>query len=604
MTQKLLTCVVVVILTVGQLAEAADLSPDSWPAAERARLEKLEGNLSPLASRAVEGRSGLIAGTMSPVSVNAGLEALRQGGTAADAAATVALTQVTMALGSYVSFAGILRLVYYDAKSKRVYSLNAPWKSYAAERDPRTIPVDDLGPLPNMPRPTEGAPGRKTLVPGFMAGIEAMHKRFGLLPFRDLFTPAIWYAEHGVRLKPSLAGAFFIRRKYLSRTESGLKFMAQGGGKFPVTGSTFIQADLANTLRAVARNGARYMYKGKWARDFVDAVQAAGGKASLADLASYRPVWEDPLSSDFLGNRVFSAGQTSDGACQILETLNLAEALNLQAAGPYYKDARAMKDLARAIQLAETERFDVPQISKFKRLHGIGSTVADRITKEHARVLAPLVDPGLGVSAEETTFAGQKAPHHSDSIVVVDRWGNVAALVHSINTFSWGTTGIVVGGIPISDPAGFQQSMLASVKPGSLIPNDMAPVVVLKSGSPVLAVGTIGESLVPETVRILMCQLANHIDLTTLMAAPPLLANFEPWRSGETLARRAVVIPPAAYDQRFLRALAAAGVMIEQKSKFEATAIKGTAAVVTIDGLIGVRHSAETPDVWDFAAGY
>ncbi len=132
--------------------------------------------------RVVEGKSGLVVATMSPIAVNAGMEALRQGGTAADAAATVALTQITTALGSYVSYAGILQLVYYDAKSGKVSTMNAGWNSYLGETDPKSIPVDDLGPLAFGTKPTEGAEGRKTLVPGFMAGIEQMHKRFGRLP--------------------------------------------------------------------------------------------------------------------------------------------------------------------------------------------------------------------------------------------------------------------------------------------------------------------------------------------------------------------------------------------------------------------------------------
>ena len=79
----------------------------------------------PAQARVVEGKSGLVAATMSPIAVHAGLEALRQGGTAADAAAIVALTQIATALGSYVSYAGILQLVYFEAKSGKVYSLNA-----------------------------------------------------------------------------------------------------------------------------------------------------------------------------------------------------------------------------------------------------------------------------------------------------------------------------------------------------------------------------------------------------------------------------------------------------------------------------------------------
>ena len=182
-----------------QLANAADLSPGKWPKADRERLEQLESqSWSPLQAGSVAGDSGLVSATVSPIAVHAGLEALRQGGTAADAAATVALTQVTMQLGSVVSYAGVFTMVYYDAKSHKVYSLDAGYNSYLHETDPSTIPVADFGTvLPGLKPTVGGAKGRETLVPGFMAGVEAMHHRFGRLPFKQLFAPALWYDTTG-----------------------------------------------------------------------------------------------------------------------------------------------------------------------------------------------------------------------------------------------------------------------------------------------------------------------------------------------------------------------------------------------------------------------
>src|SRR5215475_7975224 len=162
----------VAALVAGQVSAAVDLSPEHWPAAERAKVEAQEHQSpTPLAKQLVESKSGIISATVSPIAVYAGLQALRQGGTAADAAATTALTQVTTQLGSVVSYAGIFTMVYFDAKTQKVYTMDAGYNSYLHEDDPKTIPVGDLGPLaPNL-KPTEGgAKGRETLVPGFMAG--------------------------------------------------------------------------------------------------------------------------------------------------------------------------------------------------------------------------------------------------------------------------------------------------------------------------------------------------------------------------------------------------------------------------------------------------
>ena len=121
--------VVIIALAIASMASAAGLSPAEWNAGDRTRAEALEEQPTPPSTRLVGGKSGLVAATMSPIAVRAGIETLKQGGTAADVAATVALTQVTTALGSYVSYAGIVQLVYYDASTDKMYSMNAGWGS-------------------------------------------------------------------------------------------------------------------------------------------------------------------------------------------------------------------------------------------------------------------------------------------------------------------------------------------------------------------------------------------------------------------------------------------------------------------------------------------
>ncbi len=569
----------------------ADLSPGKWKPEERARAEQAESVPWPSQARIVEGRSGLVTATMSPVAVHAGMEALRQGGTAADAAATVALTQITMALGSYVSYAGVLQLVYYDARSGKVSTLNAGWGSYLGETDPKSIPFDDLGPLAFGTKATEGAEGRKTLVPGFMAGIEQMHKRFGRLPFRELFQPAIWYAENGVVISPTLSRFFSSREKYLSRTAEGRAFLNQAGDGSPKQGDRFVQAELAKTLRAVARNGSSSMYTGAWGRQFVRAVQREGGKATMDDMRRYRPIWEEPLSTTFLGHTVFVPGRSNGGGTQVLEALNLAEELKLDQMGPYQKDPRAFRALSRIVRKVEADSY----VAAYGGTSKSASVPDDLLSKTYARAQASALDEVRDPPQTQDT-------HHSDSVVVVDRWGNVAALVHSINTVLWGTTGIVVGGIPISDAAGFQQARLAAIKPGELVPQDEEPAIAMTGARPVLAVASVGASLVPETVRLVVETFANHLDPLTAMAAPPLLNNMEPAGADESFSTKPELVPEDAYDSEFLHDLRALGINTEKKSGQEVRTLKGTAVLGTIDPQSGVMRSAETPGVFGFAA--
>jgi gamma-glutamyltranspeptidase/glutathione hydrolase len=176
--------------------------------------------------------------------------------------------------------------------------------------------------------------------------------------------------------------------------------------------------------------------------------------------------------------------------------------------------------------------------------------------------------------------------------------------VHTINTVLWGTTGIVVGGIPISDAAGFQQASMAMIKPGDLVPHDMTPAIAMAGTRPVLAIASIGESLTPETVRVLVGTLANHLDPLTVMAAPPLLVNNEPERAGESFSTKPELVPEGTYDLEFLQHLRTLGVNTARESKQETNMLRGTAVLGTIDPQTGVLRSAETPGVFDFASAY
>lgn len=596
--EKFIALAATIALTHAQLAVAADLSPSTWKPADKTRIEQLEMHPFPPQARVIEGRSVLISDTGSPVAVQAGIEALKAGGTAADAAATVALTQITTVLGSYVSFAGIAELVYYEAKTGKVYSMNAGWKSYRGETDPKTIPGADLGMLVANPQPGAGAEGRKTLVPGFMAGIEAMHKRFGGLPFAELFQPAIWYAENGVTVTPLMATYFGMQGKYLSRTIEGKNFMHQGGENAPKAGDRFVQAELAKTLRGVATQGASYMYTGPWGQQFVAAVDKDGGKATMEDMENYRPTWEEPLSTTFDGATVFVPGKSNEGGHQVLEALNLVEELHLGREDAYWKDPKVFTELSKVLQLVEVGPYVTPEVAEYQRKNNLKFSPEDRITKAYAKAMAPMV------GELQTQTSPPPGSHHSAGTVVIDKWGNVAALVHTINSQPWGSTGIVVGGIPLSDAAGFQQARLAAIKPGDRVPDDASPMIALVGKKPRLALATIGSSLVAETVRISLGILGEHLASETVVAAPALLYNFHPPARGETYTWKQQLIPEGGYDAAFLENLARSGIKVKQEARIPVLTLRGTAALGTMDPTSGIRRSVENPSIIDFADAY
>lgn len=589
---------VVFALVFLQVADAVDLSPARWASVDKNRVEELEMRFFPSAAGTVEGSSGIVSNTGSPIAVHAGIAALKQGGTAADAAATVALTQISVWLGSVVSYGGVLHLVYYEAKSGKTYSLDAGWNSYRGETSPGTIPVSDLQALGDARSPTTGAEGRKTLVPGFMAGIEAMHRRFGRLPFTQLFQPAIWYAQNGVTVTPVESAWFQRYRKTLSRTPEGRQFLHQAGNDLPRTGDRFVQAELAQTLRGVSRQGARYMYTGPWGKQFVAAVKREGGKVTMQDMTDYRPTWEQPLSTSFGAATVVGPGKSNEAAHQVLEALNLITELRLDQMAPYWKDAGVFRKLSQVLQLVEIGPFMTPEVSEYQHRNGLSFSPEDRITKAYAKAMAPFVGEFQGAGTP------QQDSHHSAGTVVIDRWGNIAALVHTIEDGVWGSTGIVVGGIPLSGVAGSQQALLSTIKPGNRLPGLPTPIIVMSGNKPVLALATVGVSEIPEIVRVVLGSVGNHLDLQAVMAAPPLLLNFQPPQPGENHTWKRVLVPEGAYNAEFISSLEASGVRIQQKAQAQVLGLRGTAAVATIDPRTGARRSTQNPAIIDFVEIY
>ena len=576
-------------------ASAADLSPARWPAATRADLELRELATFPDFARTIQGGTILVSGTLSPIAVHAGMEALRHGGTAADAAATVELTQVATNLGSVVSYAGVSQMLYYEMRTKTVYALDAGWGTYQRETDPATIPAPDVNLAVDQPPPVGGAQGRKTLVPGFMAGVEAMHARFGRLPFAQLFQPAIWYAENGVTVSPLLGAYFRYQKQRLWRTAAGRRFASMPDGTLPKPGDRLLQPDLARTLKGVAAQGAAYMYTGDWGRDYVATIRAEGGAVTLDDMARYRPEWREPLTIQFAGATVYGPGEDADHTCPTLEALNLLGGLRIETMGPYWSDPEAFKAYSRALRFATLGHY-LPQVAAFERAHGLAGGCKDRLTPQYAQAVAPELASLLGSSG-----SGGEAGHHSDSVVVVDRWGNVAALVHSINAVVWGDTGIVVDGVPIPDSASINRARLLKAKPGERLGNDMAPIIAVRDGRPVLAVATIGSSLVQENTRLVAGLLASRLSLETLMNAPPLLLNMGPVTPGQALIDLADPVPVGGYNAKMLEALGTAGVHVREAPIEAVRGVRGTAVVAIIEPDGGVLRTVEDPGVVGFA---
>lgn len=301
----------------------------------------------------VHGKNCMIAGTTNALAVHAGMEILKQGGSAVDAALVTAIDQIVFSGGSWNSFAGIMTLVYYDKKTERVYSLNAGYNLPLEEKDPLSIP------------PMGVPSGRTALIPGFIAGVKSAHDKFGLLPFEKLFDSAIHFAENGFQLDSALAHIIHSRKEVLTRLDETKNIFTNEQGQLISQKVLFKQPQLANTLKKIAHEGPDYIYKGDWAKKFVAAVQNEGGRVSLEDLKSYQTIWEEPTHGAYKDYHIFAPGSSGAGGVKIMRMLYLLEKSQPSQYGHYTRSAEALYQLI--------------QISRKDSSHSDGIVVVDQM---------------------------------------------------------------------------------------------------------------------------------------------------------------------------------------------------------------------------------
>ena len=477
----------------GQAPRHTAFMPDQWPKEDLDRYLTLEYGFDPDGHKRIEPQraavssKAMIAGTNEPLAVHVGLEVVKHGGNAADAALATSLAQIALTAGAAISYAGIMTAVYYDAASGKVYTLDAGYNTVQNEKEPLTIPK--IG----------EHSGRTALVPGFMAGVQALHDRFGKLPFASLFGPAIWIAERGFTVNPVVSEWLRSQKDFITRLPETRRVLTKENGEIYLPGDTLRQPELAATLKKVASQGSGYMYKGEWARHFVDLVQREGGKVTLQDLAAYRAVLSEQAGMPYRDYRVVA----QNGSVTTLLGLKVAEAADLKKYGHYASSAEALYYLIQVSRIAHAFTFSAPQrlTSYFP---DIDPTPESRLTKDAAEKLWAHIKQPNWPDTIARLMTGQPGPGHSAGVLVVDEEGNVASVLHTINCTLWGATGIFVDGISIPDSATFQQQMIARVGPGARLPDTTNPLLVLKKGKPVLASSAVGSGLHDVTIQNLI----------------------------------------------------------------------------------------------------
>jgi gamma-glutamyltranspeptidase/glutathione hydrolase len=365
---------------------------------------------------------GIVATTHVQAS-QAGAEILRRGGSAVDAAiAANAVLGVTEPMMNGIG--GDLFAIYWDAKTGMLYGLNSSgWapKGLTLER------MKAKG-ATKMPQATIDS----VTVPGAVAGWNALHGRFGKLPWNDLFGPAIFYSEKGYPV-PELIHAFWSDAPEMFKKDPEGQRVYLPDGHVPEVGQIFRNPDLAKALRLIADQGADAYYKGEIAQAILATSQALGGTMAADDLAEFAPEWVEPISIQYRDWTVYELPPNGQGMAA-LEMLNIMGTRPASPDGPLSVAELHKKIEAMKLAYADLERYNAdPRFAKVP--------VKGLLAKEYAANRAKLINPNRANC--DVSYGNP----HSDTtyLAAVDREGNIVSLIQS-NYSAFGA-GITVRGM-------------------------------------------------------------------------------------------------------------------------------------------------------------
>ena len=450
-------------------------------------------------------RHGMVA-TSDPLAAEAGLEILRNGGNAIDAAvATGAVLDVTSQNDTGIG--GDLFALVYSAKDKKLYALNSGgWApaGWTPEFFTKTLGVKSV--------PNSGV--NAASVPGAISGYDALLKRFGTVGFKEAFERAARIADEGW-------GIAERRHSDLRGATNGLKndpdstrtFLSDG--QAPALYSIIRNPGLAKALRLIQAQGRDAFYKGEIADAIVAKMKANAGVMSKADLGEFQSEWIDPISTTYHGYDVFELPPPGQGFAA-LEMLNILEVCmpklgaNLAALGP--SDPQYWHFLVEAKKLAYSDLLAKNGDPMFASV-----PVKELLSKSHAASLCGKIDPN--VASKPAVSGGRDGG--TIYLTTADRWGNMVSLIHSV--FS------VYGSRATVPPYGFvlhNRGSAFSLDPAS--PNIVAPHkrpfhtiiagFVMKDGEPLMTFGNMGGSVQPETHAqhmVNLIDLGMNVQMTT-----------------------------------------------------------------------------------------
>lgn len=344
-------------------------------------------------------------------------------------------------------------------------------------------------------------------VPGLVAGLLEVHKRFGSLPLKTIMQPAIRLAETGFPVYEELNRALTYRAKELAKDPSAKKIFLLPDGAAPPVGFTLKQPDLARSLKLIAQKGKDGFYKGPVATSIVKLSKKSKGLLTASDLTDYTVKWREPIRGAFRGHEIYSMPPPSSGGLHVIQFLNFLENDHLAKAGIH--STRSIHLAASALQSSFADRATYLGDPDFVKVPAKGLVAPAYIQERRAEVS----DSRARKAAE--VRAGNPLPYEPSEtthISIMDQAGNAVSTTQTIN--GWMGSGLVAPGTGIllnNEMDDFSAKEGASNlfgaiggKPNAVAPkktplSSMSPTIIMKDQKPVFVVGA------PGGTRIISC---------------------------------------------------------------------------------------------------
>lgn len=514
-----------------------------------------------------------------PLASQAGLEILRQGGNAVDAAvATTFAISVVEPMSAGIGGGGFLLL--HQAKQADMRALD--FRERAPLKATRNMYLDAQGKV----RPDASIDGYLSVgVPGTVAGLYQVHRQYGKLPWAKLVAPSIRYAQNGFVVSRKFVFAVESRKKAILSNRAATQVFTRNGKMYAV-GDKFVQRDLARTLQQIATNPQSF-YTGNIARAIASDMAKNGGLITLQDLKTYKPIWRTPVCGTFRQARVCSMPPPSSGGVHLLQILNIIGNTDFKAAGWHNPDVLHL--MVEAMRIAYADRSEYLGDPDFVKV-----PVQQLISPEYAALRRKEIRMDRARSSTEVKpvdkatlerFTKAKESPDTSHLTVVDAERNAVSLTFTVN-YGFGSGVVAPGtGILLNDEMddfaaapgvpnayGLVGGDANAIAPRKTPLSSMTPTIVTQNNRLKMATGAPGGSTIITTVlQVILNVLAYDMDAGAAVSAPRI---HHQWLPDE------LRVEPFGLDAATIADLRRRGHKVEERSPWG----NANAIVVTSDG--------------------